>query len=110
MVAPCEKALYLAAVMIRAILIGLIWIYRGTLSPFLTFIGGPGSGCRYTPTCSEYAIEAIQVHGALQGVWMTFLRISRCHPWGGFGYDPVMPAKKHAHSCNAISTQNTTTN
>ncbi|MCM1033271.1 MAG: membrane protein insertion efficiency factor YidD [Odoribacter sp.] len=45
--------------------------------------------CRFTPTCSQYALEAFQRHGAVKGLWLTLRRISRCHPWGGSGYDPV---------------------
>ena len=45
--------------------------------------------CRFTPTCSEYAIQAIRKHGALKGLWLALKRIFRCHPWGGSGYDPV---------------------
>ena len=57
--------------------------YRLLLSPWL------GHSCRYQPTCSSYAIEALQVHGALKGGWLAMKRIGRCHPWGGSGYDPV---------------------
>ena len=45
--------------------------------------------CRYTPTCSQYAVEALQKHGALKGGWLAAKRIGRCHPWGGSGHDPV---------------------
>ena len=70
----------------RAILRGLIRIYQLFLSPIL-----PGS-CRYAPSCSHYAAEAIQYHGALRGCWLALNRVCRCQPWGGSGYDPVPPA------------------
>jgi len=63
--------------------IGLIKLYQFTLSPFF------GSQCRFTPTCSQYGIEALQKHGALKGSWLTMKRFVRCNPWGGSGYDPV---------------------
>lgn len=64
-------------------LILLIRIYQITLSPFI------GRNCRYTPTCSNYGIEAIRKYGAIKGGWLTFKRILSCNPWGGSGYDPV---------------------
>ena len=60
-----------------------IYFYRASISPML-----PPS-CRYTPTCSQYAIEAIKRHGPFRGTWLAIKRICRCHPWGGSGYDPV---------------------
>ena len=60
-----------------------IYFYRACISPML-----PPS-CRYTPTCSQYAIEAIKRHGPFRGTWLAIKRICRCHPWGGSGYDPV---------------------
>ena len=69
--------------MLRAILVGLIRFYRVAISPYT-----PPS-CRYTPTCSAYALEAIQRHGAGLGSWLALRRLLRCHPWGGYGYDPV---------------------
>ena len=65
----------------------LIRGYQLVLSPVL-----PAS-CRYTPTCSRYAREALARHGALKGGWLALRRIGRCHPWGGFGYDPVPGAQ-----------------
>ncbi len=60
-----------------------IRFYRYVISPLL------GPRCRFAPSCSEYAIEAIQKHGAARGVVLAARRIGRCHPWGGSGYDPV---------------------
>ena len=65
------------------ILIMLIKIYQYTLSPFI------GRNCRYTPTCSNYGIEAIRKYGAIKGGWLTIKRVASCNPWGGSGYDPV---------------------
>jgi len=61
----------------------LIRLYQITLSPYM------GRQCRYTPTCSNYALEALQKHGLLRGSWLDVKRILRCAPWGGSGYDPV---------------------
>ena len=61
----------------------LIKLYQFLLSPIL------GAQCRYTPTCSQYGIEAIKKHGAITGGWLTLKRIARCNPWGGHGHDPV---------------------
>ena len=64
----------------------LIWpirFYKAAISPML-----PPS-CRYVPTCSQYAIDAIQIHGPFKGLWLATRRLLSCHPWGGSGYDPV---------------------
>ena len=63
----------------------LIGFYQKVISPLT-----PPS-CRFQPTCSAYAIEAIETHGALRGGWLAVRRIARCHPWGGHGFDPVPP-------------------
>ena len=51
--------------------------------------------CRYTPSCSQYFIEALQMHGVIRGTFLGVRRILRCHPWGGSGYDPVPPKKQN---------------
>jgi len=66
-----------------------IRIYQLTISPAQVFLFGPGAGCRFTPTCSEYAIQAIRARGALAGGWLALKRIGRCHPWGSHGHDPA---------------------
>jgi putative membrane protein insertion efficiency factor len=73
--------------LIKLIFIGLIKFYQIVISPIL-----PNS-CRYYPTCSNYAIEALKIHGLLKGSWLAIKRILRCNPWGGSGYDPVPPKK-----------------
>jgi len=70
-------------------LILLVRLYRWTLSPAKIFLFGPLSQCRFTPSCSEYALEAIKTHGSAPGAWLALKRICRCHPWGGCGHDPV---------------------
>jgi putative membrane protein insertion efficiency factor len=70
-----------------------IRVYRWTISPAQIFLFGPTGGCRFTPTCSEYAMEAIHTHGAITGGWLATKRICRCHPWGEGGYDPVSKKK-----------------
>ncbi|MFO1477698.1 MAG: membrane protein insertion efficiency factor YidD [Verrucomicrobiota bacterium] len=74
----------------RALLL-LIRIYRWTVSPALATLFGPYSRCRFTPSCSDYAAQAIRIHGALHGSDLAARRLCRCHPWGGCGYDPVPP-------------------
>ena len=72
----------------RALCIGLIRIYQYGISPVLPRV------CRYAPSCSEYAREAIERHGVILGGWLAARRLLRCHPWGGHGYDPV---PEHPH-------------
>jgi uncharacterized protein len=67
----------------RKLLVGLIKLYQWCLSPFV------GASCRFDPTCSSYAIEAINKYGALKGGYLTVLRLGRCHPWCEGGHDPV---------------------
>ena len=75
----------------RKILIALIKVYRFTLSPFI------GQHCRFTPTCSQYATEAIEEYGSLKGSWMALRRLSKCHPFHAGGWDPV-PENPMSHT------------
>ncbi|MEC3880592.1 membrane protein insertion efficiency factor YidD [Parapedobacter sp. 10938] len=68
---------------IAGVFLLLVRAYQLLLSPML------GASCRYTPTCSQYAIEAIRKYGPFKGGWLAIRRITRCHPWGGHGHDPV---------------------
>ena len=78
------------------ILVFSIRLYQRTLSPALIVLFGPDAGCRYTPSCSEYALEAIRKHGAAHGGWLAAKRLARCQPWGGCGHDPVPEAAPQA--------------
>jgi putative membrane protein insertion efficiency factor len=71
------------------ILVFAIRAYRWTISPAQVFLFGPTSGCRFTPTCSQYAMDAVHARGVLAGSALAAKRICRCHPWGGCGHDPV---------------------
>ena len=67
----------------------IIRLYQCTLSPLLRLLCGPDCGCRFTPTCSRYFLEAVETHGVRNGSWLGLKRLARCQPWGGCGYDPV---------------------
>ena len=71
--------------MLKKLMILLIRFYQKCISPLLPNV------CRYTPSCSQYFIEALQIHGVVKGRWLGVKRLLRCHPWGGSGYDPVPP-------------------
>ena len=73
--------------MARRVALLLISFYQRAVSPLLP------NCCRFEPSCSAYALEALRNHGAFRGTWLAVRRIARCHPWGGAGYDPV-PEKK----------------
>jgi putative membrane protein insertion efficiency factor len=75
------------------ILIFGVRLYQWLVSPVIRVVFGPLARCRFEPSCSAYAIEALRVHGALAGSWLALKRIGRCQPWGSCGHDPV-PAKK----------------
>jgi len=69
--------------LLGSVFLVLIKIYQYFISPLT------GAACRYTPTCSQYGVEAIKKYGAFKGGWLTLKRIARCNPWGGHGHDPV---------------------
>ncbi len=64
-----------------------VYLYQYVISPVLQ------PSCRFVPSCSQYAVEALKIHGPLKGLWLATWRILRCNPWGGHGYDPVPPGK-----------------
>lgn len=69
-------------------MVALVRFYQIFLSPLL------GKNCRYQPTCSHYMLQALEIHGPFKGLYLGLRRISRCHPWGGEGYDPVPPKNR----------------
>jgi putative membrane protein insertion efficiency factor len=68
----------------RVLVVPIVW-YQRFISPLL------GQRCRFAPSCSQYAVEALRVHGALRGLWLAVARLARCHPFNPGGYDPVPP-------------------
>ena len=73
----------------KYVLIGFLRLYRALISPLY------GEVCRYYPSCSAYALEAVQVHGSIRGSWLALRRLARCHPWAPGGVDKVPPKKAH---------------
>lgn len=76
---------------LKYILTALVQFYKKFISPLTP------ATCRYEPSCSSYMLKALEIHGGIKGLWLGIKRISRCHPWGGCGYDPV-PAKSKSKS------------
>lgn len=81
--------------MIKFFFIALVRFYQIAISPLF------GASCRFQPTCSEYAIQALRRHGAFKGSYLTIRRLMRCQPWGGSGYDPV-PERTSTHHHSSI--------
>src|SRR5947207_11119008 len=90
MVASGKACFYPSGLMLRLVRV-FIRTYQSSLSPLLALVSGPGSGCRFEPTCSAYFLEAVETHGFWRGIWLGSKRIARCQPWGGCGHDPVPP-------------------
>jgi len=95
----------LPATALKLFLRALIRFYQIVISPAI------GPRCRFAPTCSEYAMEAIALHGPFTGVWLAARRLLRCHPWGGSGFDPVPPhltaVHPHSSACGCGHAQHT---
>jgi hypothetical protein len=77
------KLMAAAGQLVAKPLLALVWLYRKGVSPLL------GANCRFEPSCSAYAEQALRQYGGFKGGWLALKRISRCHPWGGSGYDPL---------------------
>jgi putative membrane protein insertion efficiency factor len=71
-------------------------VLRSVVRFYQRIRAGRPSPCRYQPSCSSYAVEALEVHGAARGSWLAIKRLSRCHPWGGKGWDPVPERADHS--------------
>lgn len=78
--------------LVSSFLIGCVRVYQHTLSPLI------GPCCRFNPSCSNYCIEAIKVHGPAYGLWLSLRRLLRCHPFGPSGYDPVPPKREKVNN------------
>ncbi len=83
----------------KYLLIGLLRAYRAVISPLY------GQVCRYHPSCSAYALDAVREHGSLSGSWLAVRRLARCHPWAAGGYDPVPPRSSAGASSTPSSQQ-----
>lgn len=84
---------------VRYLLIGFLRAYRLLISPLY------GQVCRYHPSCSAYALDAVRTHGSLKGTWLAGRRLVRCHPWAAGGYDPVPPRTPRRRAGSSHSPQ-----
>lgn len=92
---PFSKPLLFSLRLPAKVLLGLVWVYQHTLSPAIPALFGPACACRFHPTCSHYAAEAVRTHGAVRGVWLSARRLLRCTPLHPGGIDPV-PAPRRS--------------
>jgi hypothetical protein len=90
----------LAASLPARVLLGVIWLYRRMLSPVLPAVFGPACGCRFHPTCSVYATQAVREYGAVVGAGLALRRLLKCHPLHPGGFDPVPPRRQP--TCRAV--------
>ena len=90
----------------KKLVLKLIRLYQHTLSPDHGYgrIFNRAAGCRFHPSCSQYALEALTVHGAGRGSWLAIRRVGRCHPWHDGGLDPVPPATRSANVRSTLAT------
>jgi putative membrane protein insertion efficiency factor len=86
-----------------AALLELIRFYQFAVSPALRVVGGPTCGCRFAPTCSHYAAEAVTVHGVVAGSWLATRRLLKCTPLHPGGFDPVPKARRSAPTCVQVN-------
>jgi len=92
-----RRVSYYFRILPSAFCILLVRVYQLVISPAKIFLLGPAGHCRFEPSCSQYAIEALKTHGAAAGSWIAAKRVCRCHPWGGCGEDPVPGVKSTVH-------------
>ena len=92
----------LAASLPGRILLGMLWLYRRALSPVLPVVFGPACGCRFHPTCSVYAAQAVREYGVLMGSWLALRRLLKCHPLHPGGFDPVPLSPKCRPACRTV--------
>lgn len=98
---PWRSAIRLVVHAPAWLLLGLLRVYQRTLSPVLPIVFGPACGCRFAPTCSHYAVEAIRTHGAVVGAALAAIRLLKCTPLHPGGIDPV-PARPLRRRCDRV--------
>lgn len=90
-------------------LLGLLWVYQRAVSPLLPVVFSGACGCRFSPTCSHYAVDAVRRHGALAGSWLALRRLLKCTPLHPGGFDPVPATLRRPPVCFSISRSSTLT-